>query len=135
MNADELIRARDVATLAADAAEATITEHLNTGDWQVQYKADDSPVTEVDIATEHAIRAVLAKHFPDTAFYGEETGQSQSLGEHTENANSNVLWLVDPIDGTKSFIRNMRFYSTQIALQVNGELLAGVSNAPAFGES
>ncbi len=127
----ELEVVRKVAIAAADAAEATIKSHESSGDWSVSYKQDDSPVTEVDVASEKAIKAVLSQHTPSAAFYGEETGRSDGVGSANDD---DLLWLVDPIDGTKSFIRNMPFYSTQIALQVGGELQLGVSNAPAYGQ-
>ncbi len=121
-------KALDAANKAADAAEKVIAEHLSSGGWQVRYKADDSPVTEVDIATEKAILAVLNKHLPEAAFYGEETGRHAAISAGSQTP----LWLVDPIDGTKSFIRNMPFYSTQIALLSENQLCVGVSNAPDY---
>lgn len=129
MNATDLDQALAVAIKAADAGEQTIKAYDTSGSWSVSYKADDSPVTEVDIATEKAISFVLSEHSPQAAFYGEETGRTDAA-ENSEK----LLWLVDPIDGTKSFIRNMPFYSTQIALSENNELCVGVSNAPAYGE-
>ncbi len=129
MKKPDLTQALNAALAAADAAETVISEHLSRGDWQVSYKADDSPVTEVDVATEKKIHTVLQQLMPEAAFFGEETGRTAAKGE-----SGTALWLVDPIDGTKSFIRNMPFYSTQIAFQVEGELLAGVSNAPAYKE-
>ena len=134
MNSAELEQAQAIAILAANAGESTIKSHESSGSWSVRYKSDDSPVTEVDVATEKAIRAVLAEHSPNAAFYGEETGHSSAGTGADDAANGQLLWLVDPIDGTKSFIRNMPFYSTQIALQEDGELCVGVSNAPAYGE-
>jgi len=144
MSLDSLNNARQVAEHAADAAETVIAGYLRAGNWKIQYKVDDSPVTEADIETEKAIRAVLADEFSDAAFYGEETGRSSTLnvlldepltpGEPSDTDALKNLWLVDPIDGTKSFIRNMPFFSTQIALQQNGELVVGVSNAPLYKE-
>ena len=133
MNASELENALRVAEKAADAAEKTIQTELSGGDWSISYKQDDSPVTEVDIASEKAIKAVLMQALPDADFFGEETGRS-SANTAGAGQSGELLWLVDPIDGTKSFIRNMRYYSTQIALQDSGELCVGVSNAPAYGE-
>ncbi|MFK7892624.1 MAG: inositol monophosphatase [Granulosicoccus sp.] len=115
-----------VAQNAASEAEEVINRHLTSGQWTVTVKADDTPVTEVDIAAEQAIRGILSKALPGAGFYGEET-------ERSESAN-NCHWLVDPIDGTKSFVRGMPYYSTQIALLVDEELVLGVSNAPAFAE-
>lgn len=116
------------AKAAAIAAEQVIDQYLHDGDWSVTLKSDDSPVTEVDVAAEKAISGILRDALPTAVFYGEETGKS----DDTERAE--LLWLVDPIDGTKSFIRGMPFYSTQIALAVDQNLLVGVSNAPAYGE-
>ncbi|MEL7538426.1 MAG: inositol monophosphatase family protein [Pseudomonadota bacterium] len=92
----------------------------------VTTKADRTPVTVADVEAEQTIRGILLERFPDYGFYGEETG--------TEGADKAALWLVDPIDGTRSFVREYPFFSTQIALQVDGELVVGVSSAPAFAE-
>ncbi len=124
----DLQAAMVAAQKAVDAAEQVIESYLGSGDWQVTLKSDDSPVTEVDVAAEEAISAVLRAELPEAVFFGEETGKSDA----TETAA--LLWLVDPIDGTKSFIRGMPFYSTQIALAVDQRLSVGVSNAPAYGE-
>ena len=141
-----------VAERAADAAAQVIADALASGDWAVRVKEDDSPVTDVDVAAERAIRAVLEAATPAAAFYGEETGRHE--GRRAEGSGSAdgpatdgrsgaggfssdgpaLRWLVDPIDGTKSFVRGLPFYSTQIALEADGELVVGVSNAPAFGE-
>jgi histidinol-phosphatase len=77
-----------------------------------------------DIESERAIKAVLAAAFPDHGFYGEELGR--------EAADAEYIWLIDPIDGTKSFVRGYPFFSTQIALMHRGEVVCGVSNAPLF---
>lgn len=113
-----------VAEQAAKAAESVAMGFFNT-QLQVETKADDSPVTEADRATERVIREVIERAFPTHAIVGEEYGGSSS-GE--------MVWLIDPIDGTRSFIRGLPFWSIQIALMENGQLVAGVSSAPAFGE-
>ncbi len=123
-----LERARDAALRASDAAAETIAGFVARGDWGVSYKSDASPVTEVDVAAERAVRAVLSEAFPDAAFHGEETGRTEATGDE------GLRWLVDPIDGTKSFVRGQPFWSVQIALERRGELVVGVSNAPAFRE-
>ena len=92
----------------------------------MRIKADKSPVTEADVRCEIAIREILETRFPTYGFFGEETG---SRGEDAE-----YLWLVDPIDGTKAFIREYPMFSTQIALMRRGELVLGVSSAPVYGE-
>lgn len=120
----ELKHCLNVATEAADAADAVAMRHFGA-ELEIEIKADFSPVTAADRQTEQAIRAVIARHFPDHALYGEEYGR---------DGTSRYLWLIDPIDGTRSFIRRLPFWSTQIALMVDGELVLGMSSAPAFRE-
>lgn len=136
MTALPLEPARDAACQAADAAADVIAGFLQRGDWHVSHKADASPVTEVDLASERAIHDCLSEAVPEAAFYGEETGHSPAgdSGRAGAGAGNGLVWLVDPIDGTKSFVRGMPYYSTQIALEEAGELVLGVSHAPAFGE-
>lgn len=110
---------------AAQAAAQLIRSFYQKG-VAVRTKADASPVTEADERAEELIRATLSRQFPSYGFYGEEGGQ------HSMQAES--VWLVDPIDGTKSFVRETPFFSTQIALMRAGELVLGVSSAPAYGE-
>lgn len=114
------------AAIEAAEAAARVIRDLYQRNLAVITKADKSPVTEADVKAEQAIREVLAKHFPQYGFYGEETGQ------HDMGAES--VWLVDPIDGTKSFVRECPFFSTQIALMRAGKLVLGVSSAPAYNE-
>lgn len=116
-------------TVALDAARAAAElslEYYDT-DLEVTLKADASPVTEADVRAEQLIRARVSEAFPEHGFYGEETGHSDKDSEY--------LWLVDPIDGTKSFIRGYPFFSTQVALMKDGEVQLGVSVAPAMGET
>ena len=121
MPSRELQAALDAAQAAAEVIRALYQKNL-----AVRTKADQSPVTEADVRAEEAIRAVLSERFPSYGFYGEETGR------HSADAES--VWLVDPIDGTKSFVRECPFFSTQIALMRAGRLVLGVSSAPAYGE-
>jgi histidinol-phosphatase len=116
-----LLRARE----AADAAAKVIARY-HRKNIEVERKFDASPVTVADRESEREIKRVLKCYFPDHGYYGEEYGQEQT--------NSEFLWLIDPIDGTKSFVRDCPFYSTQIALQYQGELVLGVSSAPQYGE-
>lgn len=113
---------------AKEAAEAAaeVIEHYYRSQLEIVRKADDSPVTRADVEAEQAIRGLLESRFPDHAFYGEETGRS--------DRESDFLWLVDPIDGTKSFVRQYPFFSTQIALSYQDRIVVAVSSAPAFGE-
>ena len=114
------------AALEAARAAAEVIRGYYQHNLEVRTKADQTPVTEADVRAEQTIRTLLAERFPDYGFYGEETGQ------HDLGAES--VWLVDPIDGTKSFVRQCPFFSTQIALLRGGQLVLGVSSAPAYGE-
>jgi histidinol-phosphatase len=112
------------AALAAAEAAGQIIRKAYRGNFKVDYKADASPVTEVDVAAERAIRESLTRQFPGHGFYGEETGRAR--------ADAEFLWLVDPIDGTKAFVRGYPIFSVQIALMQRGELVLGVSSAPCW---
>jgi len=114
------------AALDAAAQAASIARSLYQHNIEVRIKADKTPVTEADVRCEVAIREIIEARFPSHGFYGEETGS------HDLDAES--LWLVDPIDGTKAFVREYAMFSTQIALLRNGELMLGVSSAPVYGE-
>ena len=120
-----LARALEAAHRAADAAEAGILPRYRARNFSVETKSDQTPVTEADREAEASIKRVLREAFPDHAFYGEEEGRE---------GDSELLWLIDPIDGTKSFVRGYPFFSTQIALMHAGELVLGVSAAGAYGE-
>ena len=114
------------AALAAARAAAEVILGYYRRNPGVRIKPDDSPVTEADLRAEEVIHATLRRAFPGYGFYGEETGR------HAMESES--IWLVDPLDGTKSFVREAPFFSTQIALLRAGELVLGVSNAPAYDE-
>ena len=121
MASKELQAAREAAQAAAEVIRALYQKNL-----RITTKADATPVTEADVRAEEAIRGILGSRFPGYGFYGEETGQ------HAMDAEN--IWLVDPIDGTKSFVRECPFFSTQIALLRAGRLVLGVSSAPAYDE-
>src|SRR5277367_3488148 len=117
----ELQAALDAAERAAGIARSMFRHNV-----EVRIKADKSPVTEADVRCEIAIREILEKRFPSFGFFGEETGSRDAAAES--------LWLVDPIDGTKAFVREYPMFSTQIALMRGGEIVLGVSSAPVYGE-
>jgi histidinol-phosphatase len=119
-------QALQVALAASAAAEVAIAPFA-PGRTPVEHKQDASPVTAADRAAERAIRAVLAEACPGHAVYGEEYGG--------ERDGSRPLWLIDPIDGTKSWIAGLPFWSIQIALWQDGEARLGVSRAPALDET
>lgn len=120
-----LERALVVAREAAAAAAAVIRHHYERG-VAVETKADQTPVTIADREAEAAIKDVLRREFPAHAFYGEELGRE---------GDGDLLWLIDPIDGTKAFVRRYPMFSTQIALMHRGALVLGVSSAPLYGET
>lgn len=111
---------------AAKSAEQ-IMMHYYKSSPKITIKDDLTPVTQADIECEQVIKQVLAAQFPDFGFYGEETGKSET--------DSDFTWLVDPIDGTKSFLRKYHFFSTQIALIHKGKIIMGLSHAPMFNET
>jgi len=115
----------DTALQAARAGEEVI-RHYYDANVKVTMKSDYTPVTVADVETEQKIKQVILGAYPDHGFYGEETGHSNPDAEYT--------WLIDPIDGTKSFVRQYPFFSTQIALMHRGELIVGVSNGVMFNE-
>lgn len=122
----DLDRALEVAREAAAAADAVAMAYFHQRNFDIERKHDDSPVTIADRACEQEIRRRILEAFPDHAIYGEEYGHE---GQH------DCLWLIDPIDGTRSFIRGLPFWSVQIALMIGEEIRLGVSSAPAFGET
>ena len=115
-------------SLAIEAARAgeDVIRHYYNSNLKVSVKQDRTPVTVADVETEQKIKEVILGAFPDHGFYGEETGKT--------NLDAEYIWLIDPIDGTKSFIRESPFFSTQIALMRNEELILGVSNGVMFDE-
>jgi len=112
--------------LEAASVAADISSSYYAGNFTVSTKADLTPVTQADVECEEAIRRIILERFPDHGFFGEETGQTQIDAEY--------LWLVDPIDGTKGFVRQYPFFSTQIALMHKGELVLGVSSGTMMNE-
>jgi len=115
------------AAIEAAQAAARVIRSLYQRNLEVITKADKSPVTEGDVRAEQAIREVLASRFPGYGFYGEETGQ------HSMGAES--VWLVDPIDGTKSFIRGVPLYATLVGCRRDGRGVLGVIAIPALDET
>ena len=110
---------------AAQNADAVTMKYFREGA-KVMIKADQTPVTVADQEAERVIIATIKASYPDHGFLGEESGASKNSSEY--------LWIIDPIDGTKNFIRNIPLFGTQIALMQNGKLIAGVSSMPAMNE-
>ena len=112
--------------LEAARAAAEISRHYYAGNFTVTTKADLTPVTQADVECEQAIRKIILERFPEHGFYGEETGRT--------NEDAEYLWLVDPIDGTKGFVRQYPFFSTQIALMHQEDIVLGVSSGTMMDE-
>ena len=125
MNDIKLKQFLGTALQAAKAARDLILSYYN-GVFDIEIKADQTPVTVADRRAEQLIRDTLSSAYPDHGIFGEEYG--------ADNKDTPYLWLVDPIDGTKSFVKRYGMFSTQIALMHKGELILGVSCAPAMDE-
>ena len=108
----------------ADRADALTMAAFAAGAVEFTDKHDGSPVSETDLAVEAALLELVARARPDDGFLGEETGLS---GERPR------LWIVDPIDGTRSFVAGGLAWGTLIALSDHGRLAVGVATAPAVG--
>lgn len=111
--------------LARLAGESTL-ELFQSDRFKVERKGDDSPVTAADRRAEQLIREELAQRFPEDAILGEEFGDSAGTTDYQ--------WIVDPIDGTKSFISGVPLYSTLVGIVRGRECLGGVIFLPAMNE-
>ncbi|UUV35265.1 histidinol-phosphatase [Amycolatopsis roodepoortensis] len=114
----------ELATRLADAADAITTARFRALDLAVEHKPDRTPVTDADTAVEDAIRAILAADRPDDAVLGEERGGTAATGR---------AWVLDPIDGTKNFLRGVPVWATLIALVEDGTPVVGMISAPLLG--
>jgi histidinol-phosphatase len=108
----------------ADRADAITTARFAAADLVVESKPDLTPVTDADRAVEEALRRRLARERPGDGVVGEELGGGSEGGSHR--------WVIDPIDGTKNFVRGAPVWATLIALQVDGVSRVGVVSAPAL---
>ncbi len=108
----------------ADAADALTLNRFRALDLHVSAKPDLTPVSDADLAVEQALRALIADARPTDAVLGEEHGSTGSGPRQ---------WVLDPIDGTKSFVRGIPVWATLIALRIDGQVVVGVVSAPALG--
>ena len=106
-----------------DQVDALTLPRFQAQDLTVTMKPDNSEVTDVDIAAEKQIRAMLGRSRSRDAILGEEEGATGS---------SNRRWIIDPIDGTKNFMRGVPVWATLIALEEDGEIVMGIVSAPAL---
>jgi histidinol phosphatase-like enzyme (inositol monophosphatase family) len=112
--------------LAAVAARETLPRFRKTGPVSNKLAAGFDPVTEADRETERAIRSLIRTEFPSHGILGEEFG-----AEGGENVH---VWIVDPIDGTRSFIAGIPLWGTLVGLTENGDAVAGMMVQPFIGE-
>ena len=112
----------------ADLADALTMSRFQALDLRVETKPDTTPVSDADLATEALIRERLSSHRPDDAVLGEEQGDIGS-----DISNGARRWILDPIDGTKNYVRGVPVWATLLALEVDGEITVGVVSAPALG--
>ena len=111
--------------LARQAGELTL-EYFRSG-VETDHKADGTPVTAADRGAEELLRRELRSRFPDDGLLGEEHGN--------EPGTSGRTWILDPIDGTKSFVRGVPLYGVLIGLEIDGAAALGVVHLPALGET
>lgn len=123
----ELDRRLDVALSAAHEAGALTLGLFETASLQVDFKPDGTPVTVADRDAEMLLRERVRDAFPHDGVLGEEHGELRS--------DSGYRWILDPIDGTASFIRGVPLYGTLIGLEHRGEPVAGVIHMPALGQT
>ena len=116
----------DAAVAAAKQAGQLALRYFDTG-LAVEWKQDHSPVTIADREAETLLRAILLGAFPDDGFLGEEHGEKQG--------SSGFRWIIDPIDGTRSFVRGIPIWATLVGLEYEGEQIAGVVEVPALGHT
>ncbi|MCC2034128.1 inositol monophosphatase family protein [Microbacterium allomyrinae] len=108
----------------ADAADAASMSRFDASDLDIRLKSDASHVTEADLATERAIRALIEAECPGDSVFGEEFGIT---GE------SDRQWIIDPIDGTANYLKGIPMWTTLIALAIDGVPRVGVASQPAIG--
>jgi histidinol phosphatase-like enzyme (inositol monophosphatase family) len=126
MGAPRLPDLLEVAVEAAAAGGRRTLAHFNAG-VGVEWKADGTPVTAADREAEAEIRRVIGRAFPDHAILGEEDGETAGTGP--------CRWIVDPLDGTRTFVRGVPLYGTLVAVELHDEPVVGVIHLPALGET
>jgi histidinol-phosphatase len=116
----------EIAVEAAHRAGRAALAYFDTG-LPVEWKSDQSPVTVADRETELTLRHSLLGAFPDDGFLGEEHGETPGT--------SGFRWIIDPIDGTRNFVRGIPIWATLVGLEHQGEQIAGVCDVPTLGHT
>lgn len=109
----------------ANAADAITLNRFESADLQIDSKPDMTPVSDADLACETELRRLITAEYPADSIVGEEFGGAAEF--------TGRQWIIDPIDGTKNFVRGVPVWATLIALLVDGAPVAGVISAPALG--
>jgi histidinol-phosphatase len=117
-----------LAHVLADTADAISLSRFRALDLKVESKPDLTPVSDADTSVEQALRATLSRARPRDAVLGEEFGATPAAG-----GPGNRRWVIDPIDGTKNYVRGVPVWATLIALLEGGQPVAGLVSAPALG--
>lgn len=111
----------------ADQADAISLSRYRAIDLKITTKPDNTPVTDADRAVEEAIRSAIATRYPTDTIVGEEFGDSRSSADRHSR-----YWVIDPIDGTKNFLRGVPTWATLVALVVDGQVVVSVVSSPAL---
>ena len=125
MNADW--RSRYELAVATGQKAGRMALHYFDTQLAVDWKADKSPVTVADRETEAFLRTTLLGAFPNDGFLGEESGTAQG--------SSGYRWIIDPIDGTRNFVRGIPLWATLVGLEYRDEQIAGVIDVPVLGHT
>lgn len=112
--------------IAREAGEVTL-RYFRTAELEIERKSDDSPVTRADKGAEELLRDRIRSACPADGILGEE------FGEH--EGSSGRRWILDPVDGTRSFVRGVPLYGTLVALEEDGRAILGVVHMPALDET
>src|SRR5579871_2794181 len=118
----DLKRRLDFARTAAVDAGKLILEYYQSSGLNVDRKGDNSPVTIADRRAEEFLRAGIAREFPGDGILGEELGEQPGT--------SGFRWILDPIDGTKSFIHGVPLFGTLVGVEFDGQCVIGVCHFP-----
>ena len=117
---------KSFATELAELSAAAILPWFGKGNISVEYKEDQTPVTQADREAESVMRKAIKENYPDHGIIGEEFG--------AENEDAEYVWTLDPIDGTKSFISNVPLFGTVISLLSGGNPILGLINQPVLNQ-
>jgi histidinol phosphatase-like enzyme (inositol monophosphatase family) len=115
----------EVATEAARAGGKRTLAYFNAGT-AVEWKGDGSPVTNADRESEALMREIIGRAFPSHGIIGEEEGETAGAAPYR--------WIIDPLDGTRTFVRGVPLYGTLVGVEADGEPVVGVCYLPVFDE-